>query len=86
MLTIGVLKVAQDLVAEDGVLLGQGGQFLQELREERGGQHGVPHWQGQARGHPGRPGSGGQEGLKHSWRTIQKALASPCPGGILSGI
>ena len=86
MLTIGVLEVPQDLVAENGVFLGQGSQFLQELREEGSGQHGVPHRQGQARGHPGHLGSVRQERLQHSWRTIQKALASPYPGGILSGI
>lgn len=85
-LTIGVLEVTQDLAAQNGVFLGQGGQLLEELREEGRCQHGVPHRQGQARGHPRHLGSVRQEGLKHSRGTIQKVLANSCPGGVLNGI
>ena len=81
-----VVWVAQDPAAEDGVFLGQGSQLLQELREEGGCQHGVPHRWGQAGGRPRHLGSVRQERLKHFWGAIQKVLAASCPGGILNGI
>lgn len=68
------------------MFLGQGSQLLQELGEEGGCQHGVPHRWGQAGGRPHRLGSVCQEGLKHSWGAIQEVLAASCPGGILNGI
>ena len=85
-LAAGVVRVAQHAAAEDGMLLGQGGQLLQELGEEGGCQHGVPDRRGQAGGRPRHLGSVRHEGLKHSRGAIQEVLAASCPGGVLDGI